>query len=127
MDADTWEEIGVISHEPETKNRKPASYRAYETIVPLHGIIYRALVVHSDAHDERRRKRVDKQIAKEWEELTKLKKSLEKIEYCLSSDAQAAADRIRPATLHRLVVEILPRPQYGKGRPKADEPERSRP
>jgi transposase len=120
VDADTWEEIGVISDEPQTKNRKPASYRAYETAVTLHGIIYRALVVHSDAHDERRQKRVDKQIAKEREELAKLKKSLEKIDYACLPDAQAAVSRISPATLHELEVEIQPRPQYGKGRPKAD-------
>jgi transposase len=120
VDADTWEEIGSISEEPATRNRKPASYRAYETIVTLHGTIYRALVVHSDAHDERRRKMVDKQIAKEWEELNKLKKSLERIDYACLPDARAAASRINPATLHEVEVEIQPRPRYGKGRPKAD-------
>jgi len=120
VDAETWEEIGAISDEPETKNRKSASYRAYETTVTLHGTIYRALVVHSDAHDERRQKRVDKQIAKELEELTKLKKSLEKIDYACLPDAIAAADRISPSSLHEVVVEIQPRLQYGKGRPKSD-------
>lgn len=120
VDAEKWEEVGVISDEPETKNRKPASYRAFETAVTLYGITYRALVVHSDAYDERRQKKVDKQIAREQEDLAKLKKSLEKIEYACLPDAQAAADRISPATLHQLVVEIEPRPQYQKGRPKAD-------
>jgi transposase len=120
VDADTWEEIGVISDQPATKNRKAASYRAYETAVTLHETLYRALVVHSDAHDERRQKRVDKQIAKELEEMTKLKKSLEKIDYACLPDAQAEAGLISPATLHEVVVEIQPRPQYGKGRPKAD-------
>jgi transposase len=88
--------------------------------VTLHGTIYRALVVHSDAHDERRRKRVDKQIAKELEELNKLKKSLKKIDYACLPDAQAAAGRICPSILYELMVEIEPRPQCGKGRPKAD-------
>ncbi len=120
VDADTWEEIGSISEEPATRNRKPASYRAHETAVGLHGTLYRALVVHSDAYDERRQKRVDKQIAKEWEEMTKLKKNLEKVDYACLPDAQAAAGRISSATLHEVVVEIQPRPQYGKGRPKAD-------
>jgi transposase len=118
VDADTWEEIGTISDEPQTKNRKPTSYRAYETVVTLHGTIYRALVVHSDAHYERRQKRVDKQIAKELEEQTKLKKSLEKIDYACLPDAQAAAGRINPETLYEVEVEIQPRPQYGKGRPR---------
>jgi transposase len=120
VDAQTWEQIGVISDEPQTKNRKPASYRAFESAVTLYGTTYRALVVHSDAYDERRQKRVGKQIAKELEELSKLKKSLEKIDYACLPDAQAAAGRMSPSILHELVVEIEPRPQYGKGRPKAD-------
>jgi transposase len=32
IEADSWEEIGVISDEPETRNRKPASYRCFETV-----------------------------------------------------------------------------------------------
>jgi transposase len=120
VDSDRWEEIGVISEEPQTKNRKPASYRAFENTVTLYGRTYRALVVHSDAHDERRRKRVDKRIAKELEELTKLKKSLEKIDYACLPDAQSAAGRMRPSLLHEVMVEIQPRPQYAKGRPKSD-------
>jgi transposase len=118
--ADAWQEIGVISDEPETKNRKPASYRCFETVVTLYGITYRALVVHSDAYDERRQKKVDKQIVNEQEELSKLKKSLEKIEYACLPDAEAAVKRISPPQLHQLTIVIEPRPQYHKGRPKAD-------
>lgn len=120
VDANQWDEIGAISDQPITKNRKPASYRAFESAVTLYGTTYQALVVHSDAHDERRQKKVDKQIAKEQEELAKLKKNLEKIDYACLPDARAAAARIGPATLHRLTVKIEKRPQYGKGRPKAD-------
>jgi hypothetical protein len=40
----------------------------------LRRIMYLALVVHSDAHDERRQKKVDKQIAKEWEGLDQSRK-----------------------------------------------------
>ena len=120
VEADQWEEIGVISDEPEAKNRKPASYRSFETAVTLYGITYRALVVHSDAHDQRRQKRVDKEIAREQEELTRLIKGLETIDYACLPDARAAAERIRPATFHQMAVEIEPRAHYGKGRPKAD-------
>lgn len=118
--ADAWEEIGVISDQPETKNRKPASYRCFETVVTLYGITYRALVVHSDAYDERRQKKVNKQIVNEREELAKLKKGLEKIEYACLPDAEAAVGRIAPAQFHQLTIAIEPRPQYHKGRPKAD-------
>lgn len=63
---------------------------------------------------------MDKQIAKEQEVFTKLKKSLENIDYACLPDAQAAAARISPPSLHELVVDIEPRPQYARGRPKAD-------
>lgn len=120
IEADAWQEIGVISDEPETKNRKPASYRCFETVVTLYGITYRALVVHSDAFDERRQKKVDKRIVNEREELSKLKKGLEKIEYACLPDAEAAMKRISPAQFHQLTIAIQPRPQYHKGRPRAD-------
>ncbi len=120
VEADAWQAIGVISDEPETKNRKPASYRCFETVVTLYGITYRALVAHSDAYDERRQKKVDNQIVKEQEDLTKLKKGLEKIEYACLPDAEAAMKRISPAQFHQLTIAIEPRPQYHKGRPKTD-------
>jgi transposase len=120
LKADQWKEVGVISDQPQTKNRKPASYRACETVVTLYGINYRALVVHSDAHDRRRQKKVDREIAKEKEELTKLIRQRERIDYACLPDAEAAADRINPGTYHHLTVEIEPRPQYGRGRPRAD-------
>jgi len=51
VEAEQWKGIGIISDQPQTKNRKPASYRAFETGVTLYGTDYRAIVVHSDAHD----------------------------------------------------------------------------
>ena len=120
IEADSWEEIGVISDEPETRNRKPASYRCFETVATLYGITYRALVVHSDAYDERRQKTVDKQIAKEHDELTKLKKKLEKIDYACLPDAEAAVARIEPARFHELTISIKTKPKYHRGRPTAD-------
>lgn len=120
IDADAWEEIGVISDEPQTGNRKPASYRCFQTTVMLYGVMYRALVVHSDAYDERRQKTVDKQIAKEQEDLTKLKKQLEKIDYACFPDAEAVTRRIEPARFHEITVTIKAKPQYHRGRPRAD-------
>jgi len=42
-----WEDLGALAHTSD----KGARYHAYETVVTLYGINYRALVVHSDAHD----------------------------------------------------------------------------
>lgn len=120
VEADAWEEIGTISDEPATPNRKPASYRVFETVVTLHGINYRAPVFHSDAHDRRRQKKVDKAIAKELEEINKLIKVNEKIEYACRPDAEAAIGRIPNQRYHRLSLTVEERPHYSKGRPKAD-------
>jgi transposase len=117
--SNAWEEIGVISGEPHTINRKPAFYRAFETIVTLYGINYRAVVIHSDAYDNRSQKNVDKDIAKDRKELNKLKKRLEKINFACLPDAEAEVNRIPPASFHELTVEIEPRPKYYGGRLKA--------
>ena len=118
--ADAWEEIGIISDQPETKNRKPASYKAFETGVTLYGTDYRVVVVHSDAHDKRRTKRVDKELHKDLKELTKLTKKLEKVSYVCLPDAQAAASRLPSGTYHELSAEIEPAHKYARGRPRAD-------
>lgn len=120
VEAREWDEIGPISAEPATKNRKPASYRAYETTVFLHGIIYRAVVVHSDAHDERRQKKVTKEIEREAKDLLKVKKELEKIQYACLPDARAAAERIGPRVFHEITARTEDRPVYQRGRPMAD-------
>ncbi len=116
---DQWEEIGAISEEPATRNRKPASYRAYETIVTLYGTNYRVVVVHSDAYDERRQKKVSKQIAQDCERLAKMKKEVEKIDYACLPDAEAAAERIEAGVFHEIEVQIESEPVYSRGRPKA--------
>ena len=113
IEADRRQEIGVISNEAETENRKPSFYRCFETVVALYGITCRALVVHSDAYDERRQKQVDKQIAKEREELARLKKRLEKIDYACLPDAEGAAERISAARFHEITISIQPKPHIG--------------
>jgi len=120
VQADDWQEIGTISDQPTTPNRKPASYKAFETTVTLYGKQYRVIVVHSDAHDKRRQKKVDKQIKKDLEETLKLKQELEKIDYACLPDAQAAIKRVGSGTFHKLKATPQDRPQYHRGRPKKD-------
>ena len=118
--AEKWEEIGVISGQPETKNRKPASYKAFETGIHLYETDYRVIVVHSDAHDKRRTKRVEKELERDVRDLTKSVKKLEKISYACLPDAQAAAARLPTGTYHELSADIEPIHTYARGRPKAD-------
>ena len=55
-------DLGTLSDEPSTPKRKPAHYHGFETVVDLHGVWYRALVLHSDAYDERRIKKLERTL-----------------------------------------------------------------
>jgi len=118
--ANAWDQIGILSHQAPTKGRKPASYRAFETTVTLYGRIYRALVVHSDALDKRKTKKLAKAIEEDFAQLTKIKAEQEKISYACLPDAQAASARLPKGKFHRLVAKVTQKVRYTKGRRRAD-------
>lgn len=118
--ADTWDDIGILSHQAPTKRRKPAFYRCFETLVILYGRTYRALVVHSDALDRRKTKKLDKAIRDDLTELTAIKAQQNKISYACLPDARAAMERLPQGKFHRFVADIREEVKYTKGRPKAD-------
>jgi transposase len=120
VDANTWEDLGIVSNQPQTSNRKAAHYHGFETTVTPFDTDYRALVVHSDAHNERRLKKLDKELAREKAELAEFIRDFQKIDYACLPDAQAAVERIEPRSFHTLTAVIQHVPQYAKGRPKAD-------
>ena len=60
-----WEELGQLSRTKPTANRPAAFYRTAESTVILYDKPYRAVVVHSSAHDERRQKKIERELAKE--------------------------------------------------------------
>lgn len=118
--ADQWEDLGNLNKQPATKKRKPAFYRGFETTVTLYNYVHRALVIHSDAHDRQKTKKLTKEIAEEHKNLTKLKVREEKIRYACLPDAESAVCRIAQGRFHRLVSEIYTEVKYGRGKPKAD-------
>src|SRR5262247_338036 len=58
----TWEDVGVLAHTKPTAHRPVTFYKAYEGEVTLYGTTYRAVVVHSSAHDKRRQQRLARDI-----------------------------------------------------------------
>ena len=91
VSSNQWEELGQLSRTKPTPNRPAARYRVAEATVTLYGKVYRAVVVHSNAHDKRRQKKIERELAKEK---VALEKSFQ--EQCLSAyaceaDAKAAA------------------------------------
>lgn len=118
--ADRWDDVGVLSSQPPTKKRKPAFYRCFETTVPLYGRVHRALVVHSDALDKRKIKKLDRAIHDDFTQLAAIKAQQKKISYACLPDAQAAVARLPRGKFHQFVAEVREEIRYAKGRPKAD-------
>jgi transposase len=117
---EVWEEIGMIAETRPTKNRPGTHYRAYETEVELDGKRYRAVVVHSSAHDRRRQKRIERELQSEHKSLQTELKKVCKIDYACRADAEAAATRLAntKAPYYRIKAEVEERPRYRRGRPK---------
>lgn len=123
--ADNWIEIGTLNQTPATAKRKAAYYRGFETIVELYERPYRAVVVHSSAHDKRRHKRIDRLLAQKRKKLESVCKQLNAKAYFCRADAQAAADQLNTAaagSYHRLQCEIDKVAKYPRGRPAKDKP-----
>jgi transposase len=117
---DPGEDLGTLSDEPSTSKRKPAHYHGFETVVDLYGVWHRALVVHSDAYDERRVKRSERTLSQDKAEVERIASEQEKIEYACLPDAQAAVSRLPKGRFHELVGRVEEQPIYAPGRPKAD-------
>jgi transposase len=122
IDADDWTDVGRIATTPPTKARPGASYRVSEQSVALYGTTYRAIVVHSSAHDRRRQKRLERELAASLKAITAQAKAWESKTLFCRADAEAAAHEAmaHPTAYHRLKVRVVERPRYGRGRPKRD-------
>jgi transposase len=89
MEADDWEELGILAETPSTsKNRPRASYRAHETAVAMEGKSYRALVVQTAALDKRRTKSIERQRHVQKEKALKEIKSAGREVYRCRDDAE---------------------------------------
>lgn len=119
-----WEPIGTINETPSPSKRPPAFYRIAEKTVTLYDQEYRAVVVHSTAHDERRLKRIDRQIRQSENTLNKLVAAQTKREYFCRPDAEAAAALLRGSDteLHRIEISIGEKVRYARGRPPKNGP-----
>ena len=120
VDEEAWTDLGTLAEESGTGKRKPAHYHGHQTVVTVEGVMYRTLVVHSDAHDERRMKKIAKEVERDRSEMKSVKEDIEKIAFACLPDAQAAAERLHAGKYHNLIGEIREVPVYSKGRPKAD-------
>jgi transposase len=124
IDADQWEEIGRIALTAPTKNRPVATYRVHEETVTLYGQEYRAVVVHSSAHDKRRQKRLERELDASLKAIKEMEKAHVKKQFFCQADAEAAATEAmaEDTAYHQLQVRVVERPHYAPGRPKKNTP-----
>jgi transposase len=117
-----WDEIGIIAETKPTQQRPGTYYRAYETEVELYGKPYRAVVLHSSAHDRRRQKRLERELQAEHTSLQAEIKKACKIDYACRADAKAAAERLATtkASYYSITAQVEERPKYTRGRPKRE-------
>jgi transposase len=117
--AGDWEWIGPMNETPASAKRPAALYRLAEGSVTLHGRIYRAIVVHSSAHDKRRLKRLDRQIEESVKSLEKIIGEQTKREFFCRADAKSVAARLREnhTQLHGIEARVVERPRRRPGRP----------
>jgi len=120
VQAERWEDLGILAEDSSSSKRPPAHYHGFETSVTLYNRIYRALVVHSSAHDKRKTKKLERLLTQDLAEMAKVKTEQEKIAYACLPDAQAALSRLDKGKFHKLVGRIEEMRRYGRGRPKAD-------
>ena len=121
LHADDWQEIGSLNELPASRKGLPASYKTYESTAIIDGEAYRAVVYHSDSHDKRRNKKIDRQLADSEKILVDELKKQETVFYC-EADAQKALAHCETLTsqLHRLSCRVEAFEQRKPGRPAKD-------
>ena len=100
-DPDKWVDVGALAQTPATAKRPAARYRVLETTVSLYGIDYRAIVVHSSAHDKRRHKRIERLLEQKRSQLAATVKDTAGTEFF----CRPAKDRQRTPVGHRYQIK----------------------
>jgi transposase len=116
----SWQDAGRLSHRVIRGTDIRASYRLHEEALELYDITYRAIVVHSDAHDKRRQKRIDKAVKKDAEAVKNRARELTQKEFFCLPDAKQAIKAFKNDALHQVSFTCLKRPVYDRGRPRKD-------
>lgn len=112
---DNWAGIGRLSEEPK---KQSAFYRSYEREILVGQNKFRAIVIHSDYYDKRKKKSIDKNILKDLESAKATVKKLTSTSYHCIKDAEIAAEKVRLPKYHKLNITVEEKTIYKKGRPK---------
>lgn len=118
-----WTQLGRLAETAAGTGRPCAEYKAFETSVVLYEKTYRAVVVHSSAHDKRRRKKLDKAVAESKKSVHAALGGLQKVYFC-EADARTAAARAQKLSdrLHTVTATVRPVEVRRRGRPPSNGP-----
>jgi len=125
VEANSWIDIGPLAEEPDRPKRPTANYKAFESTVDLYGKSYRAIVVHSSAHDKRRHKRIDRLLKEDRKQLEQACKEATSTAFFCHADAQTAVEKLTRSantSYHQIMGDIEKVPKYGRGRPAKGKP-----
>ena len=127
VDGETWTHLGCLAENASAKNRPCAVYRIMEKSVVLYGEKYRAVVVHSNAHDKRRQKKLEKNIRKSHGDILK-ETAANPCRFFCRADADATATRAGKLSgkLHKVTVTVSAEELPTRGRPPKDTPRKTR-
>jgi transposase len=119
-----WEEVGVLAQTQPTKHRPGTFYKVAEDVVTLYGKTYRAVVVHSSSQDQRRHKRLERELQASSTMLEATVREATRQEYFCHADAEAAAAKLRAlqSAYHWVEVRVEEHSRYGPGRPSLTRP-----
>jgi len=100
-------------------SRKAAAYRVCEMAVTIDARVYRAVVVHSDAADKRRQKKLERLLCASLAQATETLKAAARTEYFCRADAEAAAAKLatEAAPYHACECTVAEQLTYARGRP----------
>jgi len=116
-----WLPIGSLA---ELESPRPAAvYKGCETSVDLGGTAYRAVVVHSNAHDKRRQKAIDRELAKSLKEITDAVGQTQCRYFC-ERDARCASEALcrTETALHAIRATVCEVVVNKRGRPPKQGP-----
>ena len=116
----SWQDVGQLSHRTGEGQRRSAPDTVFRELrIDIYGRTYRAIVVHSDVHDRRRQKRIDKAVEKDAREV--VERAWRAFAQGVLLPSRRARRRQRPlrlVTLHEVSCSFESRPVYGRGRPR---------
>ncbi len=112
------ENEGISASYQRRQTGKTLTFKSYEKSVDIDGILYRAIIIHSNFYDKRKKKKIQKELEKDLEVAKEIKKKLESIEYFCCKDAEVAKKKAAIPKHHSLNIKIAHRELFKRGRPR---------